>query len=426
MANLAFAELPAHYRHSAAQAQSAPAPQPSAPTMNIGQSVGRGWSAEVATDGQVTFRFAAPKAQSVRLITNWPGPTPSAVPMTKNAQGEWSITIGPMRPGWWTYSFDVDGVAAVDPTNPRVRSSQNQFASLLYVPGEASADYALAPVPHGTVSYMWYPTTGRSKARRAMVYTPPGYGVGNDRYPVLYLLHGMTQNEEAWAEYGMAPQVLDNLIAKKRIAPMIVVFPNNQGNEIAAQEVAPPLPVPAPPQEFYLDDVEHDVVHDLIPYVDAAYRTQANATDRAIAGLSMGGGNSFYIAFRNLEKFGWVGAFSSGFHIITPPGVPLTPTARLWNVDAGVLSAALPQFNAQETAKLRLLYGSIGAQDRLMPMHEQLKAIMRDKGIRAPIVERPGYIHEWAFWRWTLSDFLPRIFHAESDRPQAGVPARTP
>ncbi len=397
------------------------------------QAPGRGGTAqlrspEIAPDGTVTFRLAAPNATSVLVrntsggFTDWPGG--NEVAMTKGDNGVWSATIGPLKAEYYVYVFVVDGVQAFDPQNIfHVRDGQ-RYGNALRLAGEFTSGYAVNDVPHGTVHVVWYPSPALKLTRRLYVYTPPGYETGTARYPVFYLLHGGGGDEDAWTTLGRAPEIMDNLIAQGKAKPMIVVMTNENANQVAAPDFVAAPPAAArgtgnPMQGTAMLDFPKSIVTDLIPFIDKAYRTRSDRESRAIAGLSMGGGMTLLAAFNNLDKFAWVGTFSAGLPPMPGVAVPIAPPPNAANlrgpditntIDKQKLAALLPQLNADANARLRLFYVGIGAEDGLITAHNAFKELLADKGVEATIIERHGYGHEWAFWRISLQDLAPRLF----------------
>jgi enterochelin esterase-like enzyme len=385
-------------------------------------------SPEITPQGAVTFRLSAPNATSVSVrntsggFLDWPGG--NDVAMTKGENGVWSATVGPLKPEYYVYVFVVDGVQTADPQNLfHVRDGQ-RYGNALRVVGDFSSGYGLNDVPHGTVHLVWYPTPALKLTRRLYVYTPPGYETGTTRYPVFYLLHGGGGDEDAWTTLGRAPEILDNLIAQGKAKPMIVVMTNENSNQIAAPSVVAPLPTGGPGnpmQGTAMLDFPKSIITDLIPFVDKAYRTLPDRENRAIAGLSMGGGMTLLAAFNNLDKFAWVGTFSAGLPPMPGVAVKIDPPANAANlrgpditntIDKAKLAALLPQLNADANARLRLFYVGIGSQDGLITAHNAFKELLKEKGVKATVVEKPGYGHEWAFWRVALQDLAPRLFQS--------------
>ena len=194
-------------------------------------------SPEVLPDGMVTFRLSAPKASEVRLNGEWPGGMDVA--MSKDANGVWSVTAGPLKPELWMYYYTVDGVRALDPRNVNTIRDVSNYQNKFFVPGPGAAPYEVNNVPHGSLNIDWYASPSLKLTRRVIVYTPPGYRGGRERYPVLYLLHGGGGDEDQWISLGRAPQILDNLIAQGKAKPMIVVMTNGNANQKGAQNVIP-------------------------------------------------------------------------------------------------------------------------------------------------------------------------------------------
>ena len=408
------------------------------------QGAGRGGAApvrspEIARDGRVTFRLAAPNAASVAVrnttggFADWPGG--NDVAMTKDDSGVWSATIGPLKPEYYIYVFVVDGVQAFDPQNPLHMRDGTRYGNSLRIPGGLTADYAVNDVPHGTLSLIWYPSPALKLTRRLYVYTPPGYETSTARYPVFYLLHGGGGDEDAWTALGRAPEIMDNLIAQGKARPMIVVMTNENSNQIAAPNYVPApqggvgrgAGAPAqggarsgnPMQGTAMLDFPKSIISDLIPFIDKVYRTLPDRESRAIAGLSMGGGMTLLAVFNNLDKFAWVGTFSAGLPPMPGVAVPIAPPPNAANlrgpditntIDKEKLAGLLPQLNASANARLRLFYVGIGAEDGLITAHNAFKELLKEKGVNAAIVERRGYGHEWPFWRISLVDFAPRLF----------------
>jgi enterochelin esterase-like enzyme len=408
-------------------------------------------SPEIAADGTVTFRLSAPKATEV-LVHNSSGgwavwPEGGDVPMKKDDQGLWSVTIGPLKPEYYTYSFTVDGIAALDPSNSATSRDGAAYSSALRMTGDRTANYQIKDVPHGLLTQVWYPSPTLNLTRRLYIYTPPGYDpAGTARYPVFYLLHGGGGDEDAWTTLGRAPQILDNLIAAGKTKPMIVVMTNGNANQRASQDVLPApqgggMGGPGGPggagvpggqggQAAQQDPAaavaqwarfQNSLVNDVIPYVDKNYRTRTDRENRAIAGLSMGGGQTFYIAFNHIDLFTYVGVFSAGWPTIPGISVPIPAPANAADlrgpditrsIDPEKMFALMPQLNLSANSKLHLLYMHIGLEDGLITSHNLVKAQLKAKGINAVSIETHGYGHEWPFWRVALEDYAPRLFQA--------------
>ena len=265
-----------------------------------------------------------------------------ARPLTRDAQGVWSLTIGPVEPDLYEYHFDVDGFGMLDPRNPVVKynSRPNLIESLLEVPGSTPMFYDVRPVVHGKVDIRYDELKATSSTRRVFIYTPPGYERATAKLPVLYLLHGGDGDETVWVNFGRANTILDNLIADKKTAPMVVVMP--------AAYAYPPITGVA--SEKQRADFEKDLLGDLIPFVDANYRVAADRDHRALAGLSMGGSITLAIGPRHLDVFSRLAAFSSS--------AGAKPQESLKDVAANA---------ANVNAQLKLFWMGIGTDDRASP-----------------------------------------------------------
>jgi len=348
----------------------------------------------VYPDLRVAFQIKAPGAQKVQLQPggddNGLGKGPFE--MARGDDGTWGVTTPPAVPGFHYYWFVVDGVAVSDPASETYFGYGKQ-CSAVEVP-EKGADYYLPKgVPHGDVRAHWYYSKTTAAWRRAYVYAPPDYDRNaRTRYPVLYLQHGAGEDERGWTTQGRANFILDNLIAAGKAKPMIVVMEQGYAVKPGA---APSQPGagrgPQQPSAF-----EEVVINDLIPMIDAAYRTLPDREHRAMAGLSMGGGQALQIALTHLDKFAYIGSFSS----------PLRGGADLKTIYGGAFSDP-----AAFSKKVRLLWFGAGTGEERMykpalAMHQDLET----GGIKNVFFESPGTSHEWQTWRRDLNDFAPRLF----------------
>ena len=263
-------------------------------------------------DGQVTFRFVAPKARKVSVSASWMGYDASKLQMTQDQNGIWSVSTPKPAPELYTYNIVVDGVTMLDPSNVQVQRDGSRYMNALLVPGDYADLYAECSKP-GNVEHEWYYSAENGMTRRMYVYTPAGYDRNNKsvKYPVLYLLHGGGGDEDAWSTLGRTCQILDNLLAQGKAKPMIVVMPNGNPNQYAAQTLGIPVKTDVKQYASGFDNYS-SLVADILPYIEKNYPVIKNRRGRAVAGLSMGGGQSFYIAFRNVDVFANVGIFSSG------------------------------------------------------------------------------------------------------------------
>jgi enterochelin esterase-like enzyme len=349
-------------------------------------------SPEVGSDRRITFRLAAPKAQTVRvtggdmLTINQQG---AAV---KRADGVWEATVGPVDAGAYRYRFQVDGLAVLDPRNPKVSESNDDAWSLVVVPGSERFD--TRNVPHGAVAAVTYYSKSLGRHRRMHVYTPPGYERSGGRYPVFYLLHGSSDSDASWSTIGRAGIILDNLIADRKAKPMIVVMPAGHTTSLARRG-------PNSSDEFAKDFRE-----DLAPYVEKNYRVLARRGDRAIAGLSMGGSQTMLIAFANLERYGYVGVFSSGVvgPMRTLPGAPPAPPGPSWE-ERNQKALGNPSLKKG----LKLLWIATGKEDQGRTRTVQTVEMLRKHGFQ-PVYKESERGHVWLNWRDYLAEFAPLLF----------------
>ncbi len=366
-------------------------PGPSALSQPRGPQGPRVVSPEVAGN-RVTFRVLAPKAAEVKLAgSDIPG-LGQGKEMTKNAEGVWEVALE-APPGYYRYQFNVDGVPVVDPRNPSTSESVGNSWSLVGVPGTDWMD--TREVPHGALSSVTYHSSALKRFRRMHVYTPPGYEKGTGTYPVFYLLHGAGDSDESWSTVGRAGFILDNLIAEKKAKPMIVVMP---AGHAGAFNFGGPRPT--------VDEFAEDFTKDILPYVESHYRVQADRANRAIAGLSMGGGQTLNIGIPNLEKFAYLGVYSSGVFGITGGnrGGNATPQGPTFEErHAGVLD------NAELKKGLRLVWFATGKDDFLVATSRATVEMLKKHGFEVVYKETDG-AHTWVKWREYLHEFAPQLF----------------
>jgi enterochelin esterase-like enzyme len=356
----------------------------------------------IHSDGRITFELKAPQANTV-LVAGGDGLGNGPFAMKKAADGTWSVTTPPAVPGFHYYWFVVDGAGFNDPAS-ETYFGYGKETSGIEVP-EAGADYyAIAEVPHGEVRERWYHSRVTGQWRRALVYTPPGYAANHAvRYPVLILQHGAGENETGWTRQGRAQFILDNLIAADRAKPMIVVmdcgYAERPGTHI------PRFGAHLAPQEVHaaFQAFEDVVVRDLIPAIDATYRTIPDRDHRAMAGLSMGGMQSLFIALRHLDRFAYIGSFSGPFI----PGINTGPRFDPRTAYDGVF-ADPAAFNRQ--VKLLWLGAGTAEPEQMRTGINNAVQALQAAGIRLVYFESPGTAHEWQTWRRDLNDFAPRLF----------------
>jgi enterochelin esterase-like enzyme len=345
---------------------------------------------KIHPDRSVTFRANAPNARSVAVAaraadSGMNGNTP--FPMKRiDEKGTWEVTTTPLRPGFHYYDLIVDGTKVNDPSS-ETYFGWNQPTSGLEVPDPALDFYSIKEVPHGDVRVIWYKSTVTGQDRRAFVYTPPGYDTsGNTRYPVLYLQHGSGENETSWTWQGKANHILDNLLTEKKAQPMLIVMDWGYGAK----------PGQANPGGRGNEAFGEVVVNDLIPVIDTKFRTRKDRHSRAIAGLSMGGGQAMQIGLTNLDKFGSVAALSGAVR----------------NFDAKTSFAGALADPKSVNSKLDLLWIGCGKQDGLYK-----SAVTMHEALTASKVEHVWFdgegSHEWQVWRKHLFDLAPRLFRTK-------------
>lgn len=346
-------------------------------------------SPEVHPDGTVTFRLPAPEAQAVRLhCEGVPDSPTNGAPMQKNADGLWTFTTQPLAPDIYAYTFEVDGVQMIDPNNPFLKYNLRQSVSQVEVPGPASVLWQVADVPHGEVHRHLYKSAVVGDERHFTVYTPPGYNPSSHkRYPVLYLLHGYTDDDTAWVQTGRANIILDNLIARGQAKPMIVVMPLGYGDpdvlKLTGKVDRDSL------WQTNLDKFTLTLLDEVMPQVQKEYRVATGPRNTAIAGLSMGGAESLQTGLNHLDRFTWIGAFSTG-------GLTNYPVR-------------FPALDANANEKLRLLWMACGRQDGLYAPNRQLCAWLDNQGVNYTWVQMTG-VHSYRVWRPFLTDFVPLLF----------------
>jgi enterochelin esterase family protein len=393
-----------------------------APAAQAGRGAGRGpqgpavLSPEVLPDRRIAFRILAPQAQNVRLNA---GDIPNLGPAAQLKKGEnnvWETIVGPIDPGAYRYSFNVDGVTVIDPRNPSISESNTNVWSLVYVPGSDLMD--TKDVPRGAVAAVTYYSTALKRFRRMHVYTPPGYDLGKGKYPIFYLLHGAGDCDEAWTSVGRAGFILDNLIAAKKIKPMVVVMPagHTSASTFGGGRGATPAAGGAPAQPPVLDEFAQDFLTDIMPYAETHYRVLADRADRAIAGLSMGGSQTLNIAFLHLDKFAYVGVFSSGATLggggrggrgTTPAATPPTPPPA--GPSAWETSHKDSLDNAALKKGTKLIWLSTGHDDGLMTNTLATVEMLKKHGFNPVFKESPG-AHTWINWRNYLNEFATQLF----------------
>jgi len=352
-------------------------------------------SPQVNPDNSVTFRYEAPSARSVVLSAQFPG-TP--LTMEKDGSGIWSATTEPIKPDLYPYNFIVDGIRVMDPANPDFFPNERFKASLVDIPGNPPLLHSLRDVPHGTVTYEYYPSTGITTGS-LMVYTPPGY----DRdlsvsYPVFYLVGGTTDTEETWFRAGRANLILDNLIAEGKARPMIIVMP--YGNIEGRNAVQTGLPKPDDPADregteaiMRAKTFEEDLLNYIIPYIESNYRVLNDSGHRAIGGFSRGGGQALRTGFGNIDKFAWICCYSAY----------LTEKEM-----TGTFSQVIDRPRITNKT-LRLLWVSVGKDDFLFKQTEEFLGFLKKEKVRHKSLITPGG-HTWMNARLYFAETAKLLF----------------
>jgi len=330
-------------------------------------------SPDVNADHSITFRYFSKSAQRVSVSGEF---LKSNVPMKRDTSGLWSVTVPPVSPDIYPYSFWVDSVQIADPNNTYIFANERFKRSIVDIPGDKPLIHSLQNVAHGKISYRYYNSTTLDTTRRLLVYTPPGFDPqGKTKYPVLYLIHGGSDTEETWTKVGRANLIADNLIAQGKAQPMIIVMP--YGN-------VRPRP---------MADFTQDMIKDIIPFVEANYPVITESKGRAVAGFSVGGGQALNIGLTNIDKFAYLFSYA-----------PYTETEEFkknftnWNPDPARINKALKQFTI-----------SVGRDDFLYGSVKQNLAMLTEKKINVePVIVSGG--HTWMNCKIYLASTLQNVF----------------
>jgi len=340
---------------------------------------------EVHSDNSVTFRYRAPNAQDVKLAREGTEP----VAMQKDDQGVWSVTTAPLPPDYYGYSYSVDGVRNLDPYNHSLVPNLIMPGNAVHVPGPG-LPWEVSDVPHGEIHHHFYKSVVAGDDRDYYVYTPAGYDAAAKKtYPVLYLLHGFSDDASGWTAVGHANVILDNLIAQGKAKPMIVVMPLGYGTMEMIQlgwgawghtDV----------RDKNFSKFRENMLTEVMPKAESEYRVTKDRGSRAITGLSMGGSESLLTGLNNLDKFSWIGAFSSG-------GIP------------DEFDKDFPGLDVKANQQIRLLWIACGTEDRLITVNRSLREWLKSKGVQHTDIETPG-MHTWMVWRRNLAEFAGLLF----------------
>ena len=324
----------------------------------------------------------------------------------------WSASVRGLRPETSSYVYMVDGAPTMDQRNPGAKVGPRGNSNRFDMPGSPEF-YADQKVPHGKVEMNWYPSAVLNETRPLWIYTPPGYELGKGKYPIFYLLHGAGDCDEAWTSVGRAGFILDNLIAAKTIKPMVVVMPAGHTTaSMGGGRGAAPAAGGAPVQPPVLDEFAQDFLTDIMPYAETHYRVLADRANRAIAGLSMGGSQTLNIAFLHLDKFAYIGVFSSGA-TLGGGGRGAAPAAAAPTPPAGPSAWETAHKDSLDNAALKkgtkLIWLSTGADDGLLPNTKATVEMLKKHGFN-PVFKQSTGAHTWINWRNYLNEFATQLF----------------
>ncbi len=340
----------------------------------------------ILNDNRIVFQVNAPQANKVQIDLG------RIYDMFKDEKGVWTVTTDPQVPGFHYYSLVIDGVRVSDPASESFYGT-GRMSSAIDIPEAGTDFYSIKDVPHGDIRHKVYYSKTTGTWRSLNIYTPPGYeNSAGEKYPVLYIQHGGGEDERGWAVQGKTDLILDNLIAERKAKPMLVVIPN--GN------VSKPGVAAGGYNDEAMTVFREEILGSIIPFIESSYRVKADAADRAIAGLSMGGGQAFYTGLRNTDVFGNIGVFSTGLF----GGI-----AQQSSFDAEKVIPGLLTNSSSFNKKLKLFYISVGEQDPRLEPTKKLVQAFTEKGLKVEFASFPGG-HEWQVWRKSLHDFAQKLF----------------
>jgi enterochelin esterase-like enzyme len=354
-------------------------------------------SPDVQPDGSVIFRLRAPDAKTVRVNGDFFAEFGQHLDMVKNDQGIFEARSAPLASDMYVYTFQVDGVKALDPSNPAVVRDGANIENHVMIPGEWANMIDVKDLPHGRVAAVWYPSPTIGMSRRMLIYTPPGYDKTDESYPVLYLMHGGGGDEEAWINRGRANYILDNLIAAGKAKPMIIVITNGVPAVPSAPDDRPLKMLTAAtagPAAMTSGKFEESMVKDVIPFVESNYRVKANPENRALSGLSMGGYHTQKISNANPGMFQYIGVMSMGLYSSLGP----------YNKEEHIA-----QLRKLKASNPKLYFIGCGKTDFLFQGVTELRALYDQIGLEYVYRESEGG-HSWNNWRLYLSELAPQLF----------------
>jgi len=350
-------------------------------------------SPQVQADGTATFTLQMPSAKEVKLRLEG---APEPVPMTKAADGRWSVTVPQLAPQFYSYAFDVDGTSVLDPFNVTIKPSFFSTQNVFLVPGHPSMSWEVAHVHNGAIHHHYYHSAIVNVNSEYYVYTPPGFNPKR-KYPVLYLLHGYSDDPSAWTSMGKANVILDNLIAQGKAKPMIVVMPLGYGSmDMINRGWQAWQDSELVTRNF--TRFSDALFQEVMPLVKKQYMISDKREDHAVAGLSMGGAESLLVGLNHVNEFAYVGAFSAG------------------GLGQGNYGSSFPAITAESApqinAKLRLLWIACGTEDGLFPANQKFIAWLKEEGLQPTAIQTPG-MHAWMVWRDNLTNFAPLLFQSK-------------
>ncbi len=357
-------------------------------------------SPEVLPDHRVTFRIQAPKASEITVRGDWMEGAASEK-LSKDDKDLWSVTVGPLTPDFYSYTFTVDGVKTLDPRNPMIKQGITGLDNMFFVPG-AQADFEdNKPVPHGQIRQVWYRSNTLDAQRRMHIYTPPGYDTTGEQYPVFYLLHGGGDEDSGWSTIGRAGFILDNLLAAGKAKPMLIVMPNGSLPRPANLPARTPGTTPAPEIAAAMAALQNrfvsELMKEIVPFVEKNFRVFADRDHRALAGLSMGGGQTLQVVVTHPDQFAYVAVWSAG----------IGQNAGDWETrNAAFLD------NPKINEWIKLFSISVGDKDFTLTGSQALAEVLTKHGIKNQI-HISGGGHTWINWRHYLNDLAPLLFQGK-------------
>ncbi len=358
-------------------------------------------SPEVLPDHRVAFRIQAPKASEITLRGDWMEGVASEK-LSKDDKDVWSVTVGPLVPDFYSYTFTVDAVKTLDPRNPMIKQGVTGLDNMFFVPGDQADFEDNKPVPHGQIRQVWYRSKTLDTQRRMHVYTPPGYDGSNERYPVFYLLHGGGDEDSGWSTIGRAGFIVDNLLAAGRAKPMLVVMPNGSLPRPANMPALTPGTTPSPEARAALTALQNrftsELMKEIVPFVEKNFRVISDRDHRALAGLSMGGGQTLQVVTSSPDQFAYVAVWSAG----------IGQNAGDWETrNAAFLD------NPKVNDWIKLFSISVGDKDFTLSGSKALAEVLTKHGIKNQL-HISGGGHTWINWRHYLNGLVPLLFAAQS------------